>query len=708
MAKVPEYNTPQVQPNAPRPPQLDTPPLGAAGNAAEQLQRTGQAIQQGGEMFGRIAAAEQQKANDLQVIDAENQAREAAIKLTVDPQEGYTTQQGADAVHRASGLPLADEYHQKLTTQIGQIANSLKNDVQRQAFARSAAAIGEDFYSKAASYEGQQYRQYHQSVVKGAADLAAQEVGLHYNDPESIDRSLQSLDVSTTKLGQMNGMAGNEIDALRNTARSQALSQAMEAALNADDPDTAQGLFDHYKDKMLAPDIGRIEGVLKRESIGKTALNIADQVFNAVPGTGAPQPAFERVFNALIGQESHGEAGATGPATKYGVAHGATQVLDSTGAGIAKRLGIAWRPDLMRGKSDEAKQYQLQIGRAYFQEGLQKYQGDFYKALCFYHGGPDEGKWGPKTHAYADAILAKCGAKGAAVGPTGTLEDAISAGRRMLEATDPNPSYDKVKAVEEEISRRWQQHKVSEDYNQDQTVSTAMTQLLKNGGNISKLPPSLRTQIPGDKWERVINFAKSIQEPPPRDKSHDDALYNQSVTNPDWLKSLPNSEFIHDFQGHPQFDEIAKHRAQLLGLMPVGEKDNPGTINYTTINRIVNSRLEALGVGTDAKSGNQPQVGAAQRVINQAIAGEQRRIGRQLTDAETESFIDRQFARPGVINTHSFLGLETSKKSLPLFAVPVSHIPTDELTQIDAALDRSGQPKTDQNRLTLYYMTHAR
>jgi len=61
----------------------------------------------------------------------------------------------------------------------------------------------------------------------------------------------------------------------------------------------------------------------------------------------------------------------------------------------------------MRGNSPEAAAYQKKIGKAYFEEGLAKYNGDVRAALMFYHGGPDERKWGPKTRAYAEEVLGR-------------------------------------------------------------------------------------------------------------------------------------------------------------------------------------------------------------------------------------------------------------------------------------------------------------
>lgn len=120
-------------------------------------------------------------------------------------------------------------------------------------------------------------------------------------------------------------------------------------------------------------------------------------------------PPTDRLFGALVQQESGGRAGVVGPQTDYGRAEGMTQMLPATAQQMAQKLGVAWRPELMRGGSPEAAEYQMTLGKAYFDEGMQKYGGDPVKALMYYHGGPNERLWGPKTRAYAQQVIARVG-----------------------------------------------------------------------------------------------------------------------------------------------------------------------------------------------------------------------------------------------------------------------------------------------------------
>lgn len=112
------------------------------------------------------------------------------------------------------------------------------------------------------------------------------------------------------------------------------------------------------------------------------------------------------VFGALLQQESGGTPGAVGPQTKWGRALGIAQLLPDTAKGVAAKLGVPFRPDLLTAKTPEGARYQAALGEAYFNEGLAK-TGNVRDALHYYHGGPNRQQWGPKTRAYANQVLGR-------------------------------------------------------------------------------------------------------------------------------------------------------------------------------------------------------------------------------------------------------------------------------------------------------------
>lgn len=171
-----------------------------------------------------------------------------------------------------------------------------------------------------------------------------------------------------------------------------------------------------------------------------------DQALVQLPGSGldltaglpkTPQATADAVWQAAIMQESGGRPGVIGPDTAYGNAQGLTQMLPATAKSMAEKLGVAWVPELMTAATPEAAAYQEKLGRAYFDEGMAKYGGDPAKALAYYHGGPDERIWGPKTRAHVSAVLAKAGmSRDALAGGAGADEVATPGGARVI-ATGP-------------------------------------------------------------------------------------------------------------------------------------------------------------------------------------------------------------------------------------------------------------------------------
>lgn len=137
---------------------------------------------------------------------------------------------------------------------------------------------------------------------------------------------------------------------------------------------------------------------------GAAAQPTAPAAAPGVPPPGSPER--EALYRAVGLQESSGEAGAVGPQTKYGRAIGNMQTMPSTAQEMAMKLGMAWRPDLLKGTDAQSAAYQTALGRAYFDEGLDK-TGNVADALHYYYGGPNQRQWGPKTKAYPGQVASR-------------------------------------------------------------------------------------------------------------------------------------------------------------------------------------------------------------------------------------------------------------------------------------------------------------
>jgi soluble lytic murein transglycosylase-like protein len=112
-----------------------------------------------------------------------------------------------------------------------------------------------------------------------------------------------------------------------------------------------------------------------------------------------------RIFDALLDSikqvESAGGKYTTGPKTKYGVAKGAYQVLDSTGKEYHKKLGIKAKYDPYN------ETQQRKIASAILSDYIAHFDGDVSKGITAYHSGignVEKGKLGPQGRAYLPKV----------------------------------------------------------------------------------------------------------------------------------------------------------------------------------------------------------------------------------------------------------------------------------------------------------------
>jgi hypothetical protein len=88
---------------------------------------------------------------------------------------------------------------------------------------------------------------------------------------------------------------------------------------------------------------------------------------------------------------------------------GIGQVMPDTGRALAARAGLPWQPNLMAGNDPSARHYQDTITDGALHEAWNAGHGDPRIAASYYFAGPNQHGWGPKTHTYAQSILARMG-----------------------------------------------------------------------------------------------------------------------------------------------------------------------------------------------------------------------------------------------------------------------------------------------------------
>jgi soluble lytic murein transglycosylase len=191
----------------------------------------GRAMMAGGQGLGQVAPDMQQQANQLRVDDALNRAKETALKLTYDKDVGFTNLKGINALERPDGKPLADEYADTLKRSIDEIGGTLGNDAQRQAFAMRSNDILTAMRGSAIQHEAQEFKTYALSTSEGIQSTALREIGLNWNNPDTVNSAVERIRAETYRQAQLLGKSAEWQDAQARKLTSNAHKLALLSAL---------------------------------------------------------------------------------------------------------------------------------------------------------------------------------------------------------------------------------------------------------------------------------------------------------------------------------------------------------------------------------------------------------------------------------------------------------------------------------------------
>lgn len=126
-------------------------------------------------------------------------------------------------------------------------------------------------------------------------------------------------------------------------------------------------------------------------------MNPLDLISQKEKEYGLPSGLLASVWQQESGKGT--DLGLLGPSTKYGRAQGPFQILGSNLAGVPNDFGS---------HADWAAKY--------LKEGIDRYGVE--NAPSYYHGGPNQKNWGPKTARYKQEVLSRLGSSPAGQQPT--------------------------------------------------------------------------------------------------------------------------------------------------------------------------------------------------------------------------------------------------------------------------------------------------
>lgn len=712
MPRVPTYDSLQVDSGAAPFARFDSGSMQAAVTPQQaalpgsQVAEFGKSMSQAGEQMAKIAFDVQKEANALRVDDAVNRAKEEAMRLTYDKDVGFTNQRGLSALERQSGKPLADEYGDTLAEQMAKIRDGLGNDAQKQAFAARANDMMVNFKGDAIRHESAQFREYALSVREGTIKNRMNEMALGYNNPQIIDDGITSIKAATYDQARLLGKSAEWAEAEARKMTSNALTVAVNAALDKNDIVYADALMKRYAKSMDADDLLRVGGMVTKEMDNRVGLQVASTVIAGASRKMATSDG-DRAFNILLTAESgNRQLTADGkPVTSPKGAIGIAQVMPTTGPEAAKLAGLQW--DEQRFKTDA--DYNRALGQAYFKKQLQDFGGNLAMAYAAYNAGPgatreavkasekDGSDWITKLPAETQKYVAsnmKAYTAGQGTFQKPTIAEIHNEIRNNpLVANNPQ----RLKTALDDATRQYDVIEKGIKQRDEQSVADAMRGLQENGGRWSDLPASLRMAVPAGKVDEVMNFGARIAK---GDDITDPALYQKLATDRAYLTNISDNEFyaLRARLSQSDFQHFAKERGQIINGKP---GDSFRDLNSEAINSTLNSRLSQIRIDPTPKDGSKEaeRVGAIRQFVRNAVLTRQQETGKKMSDAETQSFIDDLFARNVTFHRDILSDYKGSMMNMT-----VGNIPSDMKRSIKADLKAAGNSDpTDGQILEAYF-----
>lgn len=292
MPRVPAYDNLQTQVSA-QPAATFQTPRGPAPGAigAEQASNLGGALSRAGGEVGKLALEAAEQANQVRVSDAMNKAMAARLKLTYDPNEGFTQRRGQAALDPdADGKSLDESYSNRLKTQIESIAGGLGNERQRLMFTNQANQMMGQFQSGITQHVAKEYTDHAIGVQGGTVKLAQDQMGLAWGDVDAVTQSRHAIKAATAEEGRLRGWAPQLIEAATVEQLSKGHQAVVLSALQAGKSEYAAEYMKQVSPELTDEARLRLTGQVKDVDVLVRGDKAADEAWASMAPAGPNDP----------------------------------------------------------------------------------------------------------------------------------------------------------------------------------------------------------------------------------------------------------------------------------------------------------------------------------------------------------------------------------------------------------------------------------
>lgn len=635
--------------------------------------------------------------NDLAADNALAQVKAFEQDLRVNPEMGYESLRGENALNRPDGQSLVDEYDGYLMKRANEIKDTLKNDVQKSLFSQRLESIRQTLRNKTGEHllsEGQKWKE---TSLNSQIDLAANSFTLSTSDEER-DAAIKRAIGAAKGLQNLNGWDSETMQKKVMDASDKAIRQVIDDQIDKGNYAEATrlaikyGAFAHGETVVKARQ--KIEQAYQDQIIEDATANFKPGDVIQIPvnadsskaDTGNP---IQDAVSRIIGYESGNDPNIK---NKKSTAEGLGQFIDSTWFYMVRK----YRPDIAKGKTD-AQLKALKRDPALSREMTTRYIEE-NAALLKKHGFPvnvrnlyvmhflGSGE-GPKllradpnqpvsSFISAQSINANqkvlsgktaqqvldWAARAMKVGKGGgggTSYVSIPTGDpvAMEKAIRQLPKNQQA-SVRANINRQISAYKEAEEQRKNQRDNAIAGIIETNGGNIQSVPRSAWAALTPEERRKFTDFGQSIKknnEQELQDKYADDYLLMQ---NPDVLNKMSEDSII---ALRPKLG-----RSWTQSLIEKKQSIEKKGIQHAKLSKYRFDEVlrREFNLDPDKKiqgAEMKRRIATIRYNSDEAIKAEEKRLGKQLSEDEKVAII-RKLAAATVVTERGWFG--DTKKSL--------------------------------------------
>lgn len=223
-------------------------------------------------VIGQQLKQHKENADSLAVMAADKKLADWENKAIYDSQTGALAVKGKDA------LALPDTVLPQMQSTVSQIANSLTDDTQKQAFARLANARQEDVYKIVHRHVAQEYTAYDQQETSAYVTNSQNQAAANANDPVRVGQEINRQQNAIQAFGIRNGIAPDQIALEKQKAASDTQIGVLDQLLSSGQYQKAQDYYTQNKDQIIPTAQPAVEKAIQAGSVRGQSQQQADSL----------------------------------------------------------------------------------------------------------------------------------------------------------------------------------------------------------------------------------------------------------------------------------------------------------------------------------------------------------------------------------------------------------------------------------------------